>query len=50
MLADKVLRREEMDRIQTAADKEADEMEAWADQSPKATPPIAELLAGVYAP
>ena len=50
LLADKVLRREEMDRIQTAADKEADEMEAWADQSPKATPPIAELLAGVYAP
>ena len=50
LLADKVLRREDLERIQADADKEADEMEAWADQSPKATPPIAELLAGVYAP
>ena len=49
LLKDKVLSRQELEAIQTAADKEADEIEAWADQSPKATPAISELLEGVYA-
>lgn len=50
LLADKVLRTDDLDRIRAAAEKEADDMEVWADQSPKATPTIPELLAGVYAP
>lgn len=49
LLADQVLAQADLDRIQADADREADEIELWCEQSPKATPPVSELLAGVYA-
>lgn len=49
LLKDKVLSQQELEEIQAASDREADEIEAWAEQRPKATPPISELMEGVYA-
>ena len=49
LLEQKILKQADFDRIQAEADKEADEIDNWCEQSPKATPPVSELLAGVYA-
>lgn len=49
LLEEGVLRQEDLDRIRAAAEREAEDIEAWCEQSPKATPSIAELLDGVYA-
>lgn len=49
LIRDRVLTQRQITRIQTEADREAEAVEVFADQSPKATPPIEELLAAVYA-
>jgi len=49
LLAEKVLTEGEIDRIKQDADREADEVEAFCDASPKATPPVELLLPAVYA-
>jgi len=49
LLDEQVLAQADLDHIQADADREADEIELWCEQSPKATPPVSELLAGVYA-
>jgi len=49
LLKEKTMKQAELDAIAAAAQREADEIESWADNSPKATPPISELLEGVYA-
>jgi TPP-dependent pyruvate/acetoin dehydrogenase alpha subunit len=49
LLEDGVLTQEEIDQFAAAAEKEAEEMELFSEQSPKALPTIEELMAGVYA-
>ncbi len=39
----------ELDKIKAEAAREAEEIEEFCEQSPKATPPIEELMRGVYA-
>ncbi|RLA46571.1 MAG: thiamine pyrophosphate-dependent dehydrogenase E1 component subunit alpha [Gammaproteobacteria bacterium] len=50
LLDDGILTHEEIEKIQNDAEAEADEIEAFAEQSPKALPSIEEQLAAVYAP
>lgn len=49
LIKEEILTMEDLERIQTSADQEARDIEAWCDQSPKATPPVADLLKSVYA-
>lgn len=49
LLKERVISPGDVTRIQEEAEHEAEAVEAFADASPKATPDIAELLAGVYA-
>ena len=49
LLKERVISQVDVARIQDEAEQEAEAVEAFADASPKATPDIAELLAGVYA-
>lgn len=49
MIKDGVMTPEELERIQTDADKEAEAHETFGDQGPKAMPPIEELVGAVYA-
>jgi len=44
-----ILTQAEIDQINADADQEAEEMELYCDQSPKATPSVEEMMAGVYA-
>lgn len=50
VLADKILSRDEIDGIVAEAEAEIAAIEAFADESPIARPPEAELLADVFAP
>jgi TPP-dependent pyruvate/acetoin dehydrogenase alpha subunit len=49
LLKNNVLSRDEIDRIQQAAEHEADAMEAFSEASPKATPSVESLMSAVYA-
>ncbi len=44
-----VLTQDDIDRIKQDAEREADEMEAFSDASPKALPSVESLLSAVYA-
>lgn len=50
LIEDGLLTQEAIDAINAEADLEADQMEAFAEASPKAMPSIEELQAAVYAP
>lgn len=49
LIADGLLTQADIDRIIAEAEQEADEMQEFSEQSPKALPSIAELEAAVYA-
>lgn len=49
LIAEGLITSDEIERIQTGADAEADAMEAFAEASPKALPSIESLQAAVYA-
>lgn len=49
LLKKRVLTQEEIDRIKQNAEHYADEMEAFSEASPKATPSVESLLSAVYA-
>lgn len=49
LLKEQVLVQEVMDRIKQEAERGADEMEAFSDASPKATPSVESLMSAVYA-
>ncbi|MBW7902895.1 MAG: thiamine pyrophosphate-dependent dehydrogenase E1 component subunit alpha [Rhodocyclaceae bacterium] len=48
LLAEKVLTQEDIDQIKADAEREADEVEAFCEASPKALPSVAEMQAAVY--
>ena len=50
LIEDGLLTQEAIDAINAEADLEADQMEAFAEASPKAMPSLEELQAAVYAP
>lgn len=49
LLKEQVLSREEIERIKQEAESDADAMEAFSDDSPKATPSVESLMSAVYA-
>ncbi|HUH60796.1 MAG TPA: thiamine pyrophosphate-dependent dehydrogenase E1 component subunit alpha [Candidimonas sp.] len=49
LLKEKILQQEDIDRINAEAEREADEIEAFCEASPKALPSINEMHAAVYA-
>ena len=49
VLKDKIFTQAEIDKIFADAEQEAEDMEQFSERSPKATPSVEELLAGVYA-
>lgn len=49
LIEDGVMTQESIDQVQAACEREADEMEAFSENSPKAMPSIEEMLAVVYA-
>lgn len=49
LLKEKVLQQEDIDRINAEAEREADEIEAFCEASPKTLPSINEMQAAVYA-
>lgn len=49
LLKEKVLKQADIDRILSEAEKEADDIEAFCEASPKALPSIAEMQSAVYA-
>jgi TPP-dependent pyruvate/acetoin dehydrogenase alpha subunit len=49
LLKKKVLTQDDIDRITQEAEREADEIEAFSDASPKATPSVESLMSAVYA-
>jgi len=49
LLKKRVLSRKQVDRIKQDAEREADEMEAFSEASPKAVPSVESLMAAVYA-
>jgi len=50
LLAQKILTQDAIDRIAADAEKEAGELEAYCDDSPRARPSIESLMEGVFAP
>ncbi|WP_341643838.1 thiamine pyrophosphate-dependent dehydrogenase E1 component subunit alpha [Thauera sp. SDU_THAU2] len=48
LLAEKALTQEDIDQIKADAEREADEVEAFCEASPKALPSVAEMQAAVY--
>ncbi|MFA7282276.1 MAG: thiamine pyrophosphate-dependent dehydrogenase E1 component subunit alpha [Sterolibacterium sp.] len=49
LLKEKILKQKDIDRIISDAEKEADDMEAFCEASPKALPSVEELQLAVYA-
>lgn len=49
LIEEGTLTADDVEQIRGAADQEADEIEAFCDQSPKATPAVEELLTSVFA-
>jgi len=49
VVEDGIFTQAEVDKIGADAEQEAEDMVLFCEQSPKATPPVEELLAGVYA-
>jgi TPP-dependent pyruvate/acetoin dehydrogenase alpha subunit len=49
LLAEKLITAAKLAELQATSDHEAEYIEKWCADSPKAMPPIEELLAGVYA-
>lgn len=49
-LEHEILTQEQIDQILASAEEEAEAMERFCDQSPKAIPSVEELMASVYAP
>ena len=50
VLKEKLFTQEEIERIAAEAEDEAERIEQYCEESPRATPAIDELMAGVYAP
>ena len=50
LMSEGLLSRSDVDETTQAADREADEIEAYADASPRALPTIEEMEAALYAP
>jgi len=49
ILEEGIFTQAEIDQISADAEQEAEDMELYCEQSPKATPSVEELMAGVYA-
>ncbi|MEF2074742.1 thiamine pyrophosphate-dependent dehydrogenase E1 component subunit alpha [Consotaella aegiceratis] len=50
VLEEKLFSQADVERIKGEAQEEVEEIELFCEQSPRATPPVEDLLAGVYAP